>query len=74
MLILGQDRGMYTYAQTHQLGNLCMTDFAFYLYFTQACIQLFVENLWYVESCVSLITDLVTQCAVDYINSQGMLT
>lgn len=64
---------MYTYAH-HQLSNLCRPDFALYLYFSQAFIQMLMENLWYLGSYVFLITDLVTQCAVDYINSQGMLS
>lgn len=46
----------------------------FYLYFTQKRIQLFVANLCYVEIYVSFITDLETQCRVDYISSQGIFS
>lgn len=65
----------YTYMlRTISWGICVLLTLHFYLYFTQKCIQLFVANLCYVEIYVSFITDLETQCRIDYINSQEMFS
>lgn len=57
MLILAQDRGLYTYAQTHQLGILYMIGFAFWLILHSSmypiahgefmvCRKLCLSHLW----------------------------